>query len=132
MLFIEFNVTRRQLAGAGTWRFWYWGRVNNTSDTKRLADAVTAFAATLTEIITEKLQTIAKIQEQKIAHKTIEPLLSRKQLAEHFGVSVRTVENWMQKGYVPYYRLDKKVLFNLTDVQRHWDAGHRHGARWRY
>lgn len=105
---------------------------NSTSDTQRLAEAIEKFAATLTDIVTERLHTIAQIQEQKIAHKTIEPLLSKKQLAEALGASVRTIENWMQKGYLPYYKLDKKVLFRLTDVQRHWDAGHRHGARWRF
>jgi excisionase family DNA binding protein len=47
-------------------------------------------------------------------------------------VSQRTIETWMEKGYLPYYKLGRKVLFKLTDVQRHWDAGHRHGARWRF
>jgi excisionase family DNA binding protein len=106
--------------------------INNEPDTKRLADAVTALAVTWTEIMTEKLRAIAEIQEQKIAHKTIEPLMSRQQLAEHFGVSQRTIETWMEKDYLPYYKLGRKVLFKLTDVQRHWDAGHRHGARWRF
>jgi hypothetical protein len=72
--------------------------MNNNSDTKRLADAVTALAATLTEIMAEKLRAIAEIQEQKIAHKTIEPLMSRQQLAEHFGVSQRTIETWIGEG----------------------------------
>jgi DNA-binding transcriptional MerR regulator len=106
--------------------------------TKRLADAVVALAATMTEILTDKLRTfsdgqehrlkiITQAEEQKIALNTIERLLNSKQIAKHLGVSGRTVTNWMRKGYLLYYKLDRRVLFDLAIVQRHLDARYRHG-----
>jgi excisionase family DNA binding protein len=110
--------------------------MNNISDTKRLADAVTALAATPTEIMTEKLRAISLGQEQtfrtmgqeteqKIAHRTIEPVLTKKQMAKHFGITARTLENWMKRGYVPHLKLGRNVRFNVTDVHRHLEACHR-------
>lgn len=64
------------------------------SDTKRLANAVAGIAATIAEIIDARVQELGEAMEQKFTMRTIEPMLTRKQLAEHFQVSLRTIENW--------------------------------------
>jgi len=111
--------------------------MNTIPDTKRLADAVVTLASTLVEIMTERLRVIAETQKLSIAQKTIEPIMqksiesfmTKKQVAEHFQVCLRTIDTWMSKGYLPYYRLNRKVLFKLSDVHRHLDEKYRIGGR---
>jgi excisionase family DNA binding protein len=99
------------------------------SDTQRLAKAVTALAATLTEILTERVRELGEIQERRIALKTTETLMTRREAAAHFRVAVRTMENWTRKGYVPYYKLGKVVLYKLSDIEQHWDQKFRVARR---
>ena len=98
---------------------------NNYSDTKRLADALTAVATTLTEILTEKLRVIGQETERKVALKMADAMLTKQEIAKHFGITERTVENWMKSGYVPFLRIGRSVRFSLKDVGRHAEARHR-------
>jgi excisionase family DNA binding protein len=99
--------------------------MNELSDTKRLAEATTTLASTLMEIINGKLQTIAAVQEQKIAQKLVERVLTVPQAAEHFQVCRRTIENWMERGHLPYYRIGRVVRIKLSEVEAWWSASHR-------
>jgi len=47
--------------------------MNQTSEITRLTTAVSELACTISEILNEKLQGIAGFQEQRIAHKMMEP-----------------------------------------------------------
>jgi excisionase family DNA binding protein len=94
-------------------------------DTEKLSNAVTGLVLAITEIINEKLRTITDAPEQGIARKTIEPFLTKLQLAEHLGVTARTVDNWMKKGYIPYYRIGRNIKFKLGVVEAHWDTHYR-------
>ena len=75
--------------------------------------------------MTEKLRTIAEIQEQKIVLKTADAILTKAQLAEHFGITERTLENWMKQGYVSYLKIGGGVRYSLRDVEQHAKARHR-------
>ena len=59
-------------------------------------------------------------------------LLSKNQLAQRVGVSVRTVEFWMSKKLIPYVKVRKTVRFMWTDVEealkRGFGVGYRLGA----
>ena len=44
---------------------------------------------------------------------------TKPEVARHFGITVRTLENWMTQGYVPYLRFGRAVRFILADVQMH-------------
>jgi excisionase family DNA binding protein len=94
-------------------------------DTEKLSNALAGLVATMTEIINEKLRTIGDVQEQGIARKTIEPFLTKLELAEHLGVTGRTVDNWMKKGYIPYYRIGRNIRIKLSVVEAHWDTHYR-------
>jgi excisionase family DNA binding protein len=98
---------------------------NNYSDTKQLADALTTFATTLTGILTRKLEVIGEELERKVALKTADAMLTKPEVAKHFGITVRTLENWMTQGYVPYLRFGRVIRFSLADVQRHAEKYHR-------
>jgi excisionase family DNA binding protein len=98
---------------------------NNYSDTKQLADALTAFATTLTVILTPKLEVIGEELVRKVALKAADAMLTKPEVAKHFGVTVRTLENWMTQGYVPYLGFGRAVRFSPADVQRHVEKDHR-------
>lgn len=97
--------------------------MNNPSENKRLADAVANIAATMVEIINEKLKAATTMQPGSVpwvATRTAtvpEGWVRKKELAQHLKVSLRTVDNLMGKGIVPYIRLgSRKVLFKLNEV----------------
>ena len=91
------------------------------SETNRLAEAVAGVAAAITEIIDARMQQLGMAIECKIAMRTIEPLLNRKQAAEHFQVTIRTIENWSRAGYLPYYKVGSEVRYRLSDIMALWN-----------
>ena len=51
-------------------------------------------------------------------------LLSKKDAAKFLQVSVRTVEQWMNRGYLPYYRIGRVVRFRKRDILDYLEHGH--------
>ncbi len=45
-------------------------------------------------------------------------LLSKKQTAETFGVSYRTIERWHNTGYINYIRIGGRVFISYSEVFR--------------
>ena len=43
--------------------------------------------------------------------------LTKPELADALGVSVRTVNHWMSKRMIPYFKPGGMVRFNLADVR---------------
>jgi len=43
-------------------------------------------------------------------------LLSKRGLAPRLQISVRTVDEWMRKGRIPYLKCGKTARFRLADV----------------
>ena len=44
--------------------------------------------------------------------------LKKKEVAEHFGISVSSVNNYMRQG-MPYYKIGSKLVrFNPEDVEK--------------
>lgn len=49
--------------------------------------------------------------------------LNKSDVAELLGVTVRTVENMMTHGLLPYFKIGGKcVRFRLDDIQTHLDS----------
>lgn len=46
-------------------------------------------------------------------------VLTRKELAAHLRISLRTLEEWQRDGAVPFIKLGKVVLFHWPDVIAH-------------
>lgn len=93
----------------------------NYSETKRLADAVASVAATMAELIDEKLKHAVESRSgfptTSNPNATIEGWIKKRDVAKHLNVSQRTVDNWMTKGVIPYIRLgERRVLFKLSEV----------------
>jgi excisionase family DNA binding protein len=97
--------------------------MNDKSDTKRLAEALTNLATAITEIIELKIResagvaTVGEPMSDGMNGLTpAEGWVDKKEMAEHFKISLRTLHGWMKKGAIPYVRLGRSVRFKLSQV----------------
>ena len=92
---------------------------------KRLAEAVAALAATITEVINERVReelAAATATTPGVVERTAEPFITMAELLERVRVSRRTMYSWMQKGYVPYIRVGRSVRFDWKLVNERLSA----------
>ncbi|HEX7896629.1 MAG TPA: helix-turn-helix domain-containing protein [Planctomycetota bacterium] len=54
-------------------------------------------------------------------------MLSVKEAAAWLGISAFTLYTWAQTGKVPYYKIEKRVLFGRDDLWK-WLERHRRNA----
>jgi len=47
-----------------------------------------------------------------------EPFIGKREVARRLGKTVRTVDNWMRRGMLPYYKCHRTVAFRWSEVQR--------------
>ncbi|MCB0401147.1 MAG: helix-turn-helix domain-containing protein [Flavobacteriales bacterium] len=45
-----------------------------------------------------------------------ETLVTRKDIARLFGVSLVTVNAWMKKGLLPFHRINRRIYFKKSEV----------------
>jgi excisionase family DNA binding protein len=55
----------------------------------------------------------------------LEPRLTKKDVAKLLGKKIRTVDNWMKEGRLPYCKVGRSVLFKWSDVEKHLDSNFR-------
>jgi hypothetical protein len=48
---------------------------------------------------------------------TAEPFINKAETARRLSCGVRTLEAWMQRGILPYYKVSKRVMFRWSEVQ---------------
>jgi len=48
-----------------------------------------------------------------------EPFINKEEVARRLGKTLRTVDNWMQRGLLPYYKIGRSVEFKWSDVEEH-------------
>jgi excisionase family DNA binding protein len=53
------------------------------------------------------------------AARTAEPFINKEELARRLGKTLRTVDNWMSKGLLPYFKIGRSVAFKWSDVEAH-------------
>jgi excisionase family DNA binding protein len=58
----------------------------------------------------------AHMNETQITEHSSDGLLNKHGLAPKLHISVRTVDDWMKRGWIPYIKLGKTVRFKLEDV----------------
>lgn len=46
-----------------------------------------------------------------------ESFVSKPVVAERLGKSVRTIDNWMQWGILPFYKIGRSVVFKWSEVE---------------
>lgn len=47
-----------------------------------------------------------------------EPYVDKAAAAEHLGVSVRTIEDWVYRRQVPFHHVGRLVRFRLSELDR--------------
>jgi excisionase family DNA binding protein len=113
--------------------------MNNPSETKRLADAVANIAATIAEIIDARLKAAmetrtgipSSLSPDATSHKPIEGWVTKKDVAKHLNISVRSVNNWMSKGVLPHIRLgQKRIFFKLSEVDEAINRQFKRNGLW--
>lgn len=101
------------------------GSMNNSSEIHRLAGSIAGLVAAITEIITAKAKEAnatraaadAVLPQQTGQPIAIERWVGKKEVAEHFKISVRTVDNWMKRRLLPYIRTGRNVRFKLSEAE---------------
>ena len=48
-----------------------------------------------------------------------EPFINKPEVARRLGKTLRTVDNWMSRGILPYYKIGRSVEFKWSDVESH-------------
>ena len=48
-----------------------------------------------------------------------EPFINKEEIARRLGKTLRTVDNWMKRGILPYYKIGRSVEFKWSDVESH-------------
>jgi excisionase family DNA binding protein len=54
-----------------------------------------------------------------------EPFIGKAELARRIGKSERTVEKWMRRAVMPYYKIGRSVSFKWTEVESALAKYHR-------
>jgi excisionase family DNA binding protein len=45
--------------------------------------------------------------------------LDKRQVGIVLGISPRTVEEWMQRGLIPYFKIGRTVRFSVEEISNH-------------
>ncbi len=76
------------------------------------ADKTTANSAAVVAAPTTPAQPVANPKSQ-------DEMLTKRELAARFKVSVRTIENWLKDGFLPRIRITSVVRFYWPEVVAH-------------
>ena len=58
-----------------------------------------------------------------------EGYISKEEVARRLTKTVRTIENWQRRGYLPFVKIGQSVLFRWSDVVAHLDQNFTVGRR---
>ena len=48
-----------------------------------------------------------------------EGFIGKAEIAQRLNKTLRTVDNWMQRGILPYYKIGRSVEFKWSEVEAH-------------
>lgn len=50
---------------------------------------------------------------------TPEGFIGKTEVARRLNKTLRTVDNWMQRGILPYYKIGRSVEFKWSEIESH-------------
>jgi excisionase family DNA binding protein len=56
-------------------------------------------------------------QETAASAVGFEPFITKPEVARRLNKQVRTVDNWMQRGILPYYKIGRSVAFKWSEIE---------------
>ena len=112
--------------------------MDTKTETRKLADATANLAGTIIDIVDARLKATLEAGAGHYAtlpelapFKPQEGWVKKKDLAKHLNVSLRTVDNWIRKGDIPYIRLGgRKNLFMLSVVDEALKRRFQRNSSW--
>lgn len=78
-----------------------------------------------TDAIKPRQQTQNIMAETAQTNQTVQPpatpegFIGKNEVARRMNKTLRTVDNWMQRGLLPYYKIGRSVVFKWSDVETH-------------
>lgn len=48
-----------------------------------------------------------------------EPFLTKTEMGKRLGICQRTIDDWMKRGLLPYYKVGRSVRFKWSEVEHH-------------
>jgi excisionase family DNA binding protein len=117
--------------------------MNTSEEIERLQNALANLATVMAKIISDRVDAaVSELQPTRLPANPSDPannrVLNKKQVAELLNVTVRSVDEWMKRGILPYLKIGRTVRFKSGDIVRHLDetatVDHRRtsvGGSWR-
>ena len=53
------------------------------------------------------------------AERPVEGFIDKVEVAKRLDKKLRTVDNWMRRGLLPYYKIGRSVSFKWSEVETH-------------
>lgn len=115
----------------------YTSGMNTTPETEQLQEALTKLATVMTRVICARVdQAVMQIMAGRQpgqgdgtsvarhgngwpAVAGAEEYIDKREVARRLGKTVRTVDGWMSRGILPYYKIGRSVQFRWSEVQDH-------------
>jgi excisionase family DNA binding protein len=104
-------------------------------ESEQLQKALTELATAMTRIVGTRVdQAVTQIMSGKLPGEitgslpvrpearpttNVEGFISKPEVAKRLGKTLRTVDNWMNRGLLPYYKIGRSVNFRWSEVQHH-------------
>lgn len=57
--------------------------------------------------------------EASLAERDVEPYIDKREVSKRLRMQPRTVDAWMRRGLLPYYKLGRVVRFKWSEVEVH-------------
>jgi excisionase family DNA binding protein len=54
-----------------------------------------------------------------VMERPVEGFIDKVEVAKRLQKKLRTVDNWMQRGLLPYYKIGRSVSFKWSEVEAH-------------
>jgi len=109
--------------------------MNTASEAEQLKTALTILATAMTRIVCTRVdQAVAEMMAGKLDGENagsrpvrpggmvetgVEEFINKREVAKRLGKTLRTVDNWMHRGLLPYYKIGRSVNFRWIEVQSH-------------
>lgn len=120
-----------------------YGAMNSTPESEQLQKALTELATAMTRVICTRVdQAVVEIMAGKLPDGANAPshspntmkaslpvpmesitspaeeiFITKPEVAQRLGKTLRTVDNWMNRGLLPYYKIGRSVCFRWSEVQ---------------
>jgi len=65
------------------------------------------------------------VQATGAGEPTFEAYIAKRECARRLGRTVRSVDTYMEKGIIPFYKLGRTVAFKWSEVDAHIQAHYR-------